>query len=184
METNLSKYDNSWYRPGSKLKRLLWYFVNMFFFQTSWNISSSLKISLLRLFGAELGKGVVIKPKVNIKYAWNLKVGNHCWIGENVWIDNLAMVVLEDNVCISQGALLLCGNHNYKKSTFDLIIKPIALEKGSWVGAKCIVAPGVILKSHSVLTIGSVATKSLEPYTIYSGNPAQKLKFRKIDSIK
>ncbi|MBC2844496.1 WcaF family extracellular polysaccharide biosynthesis acetyltransferase [Winogradskyella flava] len=183
MKTDLSKYDNSWYKPGSKLKRMVWYFVNILFFQLSWNISSGLKVLLLRLFGAELGKGVVIKPKVNIKYPWKLKIGNDCWVGEGVWIDNLDEVILEDNVCISQGTLLLCGNHNYKKSTFDLMIAPIILKEGSWVGAKCTVAPGVTLKNHSVLTLGSSATKDLEAYTIYSGNPAEKVKLRKFDPI-
>ncbi|NRD20826.1 colanic acid biosynthesis acetyltransferase WcaF [Winogradskyella eckloniae] len=184
MKTDLSKYDNSWYQPGSKLKRLLWYFVNWFFFESGWNISSGLKVFLLRRFGAKIGKGVLIKPKVTIKYPWKLQIGDHCWIGESVWIDNLDQVTLENNVCISQGALLICGNHNYKISTFDLFIAPIVLKEGSWVGAKSIVSPGVSLESHSVLSLGSVATKDLEAYSIYSGNPAQKVKTRKIESTK
>lgn len=182
MKTDLSKYDNSWYNPGSLPKRMLWYFVSIVFFQSGWNLSSGLKIILLRSFGAKIGTGVVVKPRVTIKYPWNLKIGNHCWIGEKVWIDNLTLVTLKDNVCISQGALLLCGNHNYKKPTFDLIIKPIVLNEGSWVGARSCVAPGVSLGSHSVLSMGSVATSDLEPYFIYSGNPAQKKALRTIDS--
>ena len=109
-------------------------------------------------------------------------MGNHCWIGEEVWIDNLALVILEDHVCISQGALLECGNHNYKKSSFDLMVEPITLKEGSWVGAKCNVAPGVTMGSHAILTMGSTATKDLEAYTIYSGNPALRVKERRIQS--
>jgi len=75
---------------------------------------------------------------------------------------------------------LLCGNHNYKKSTFDLITGKIILEDGAWVGAKCVVCPGVTCKSHSVLTAGSIANKDLEPYGIYRGNPAVWVKERKI----
>lgn len=143
-------------------------------------MSSGLKVFWLRLFGAHIGIGVVIKPQVTIKYPWKLKIGNHCWIGESVWIDNLDQVTLENNVCISQGALLLCGNHNYKNKTFDLMIAPIYLEEGSWVGAKCSVAPGVVFSSHAVLSMGSVATKKLDAYSIYSGNPAVKKKSREI----
>ncbi|WP_179351502.1 WcaF family extracellular polysaccharide biosynthesis acetyltransferase [Winogradskyella vidalii] len=178
MKTDLATYNNNWYQPGSRIKLLCWYVVNILFFINPLNPSSSLKIHLLRLFGAKIGAGVVIKPGVNIKYPWFLTIGNNCWIGESVWIDNLDKVSLEDNVCISQGALLLCGNHNYKKPSFDLMVAPICLKEGSWVGAKSSVAPGVTLQSHAVLSMGSVATSSLEAYGIYSGNPAVKVKER------
>ena len=81
---------------------------------------------------------MVIKPSVNIKYPWRLTIGSFVWIGEGVWIDNLENVVIGDNVCISQGAMLLCGNHNYKKTTFDLIVGSITLEDGVWVGAQSV----------------------------------------------
>lgn len=172
MKTNLSSFNNSWYKPGSAPKRLVWYFINVIFLKCSWNLSSRLKVFWLKAFGATIGQGVVIKPNVNIKYPWKLSIGNHCWIGEEVWIDNLDTVTLEDNVCISQGALLQCGNHNYKKSSFDLMLAPITLKEGSWVGARSCVAPGVTLGSHAILSLGSTATKDLEPYKIYAGNPA------------
>ena len=134
----------------------------------------------MKCFGAKIGSGVIIKPSVNIKYPWKLIIGNHCWIGEGVWIDNLAAVTIADNVCLSQGAFLLCGNHNYKSQAFDLIVKPISLEQGSWIGAKSIVGPGVTVGSHAVLSLGSVASDDLEPYGIYRGNPATKIKTRTI----
>ena len=139
---------------------------------------SIVKIFWLRLFGAKVGNGVVIKPSVNIKYPWNLQLGKNVWIGEKVWIDNLSKVLIKDNVCISQGAFLLCGNHNYKKETFDLVVEEILLEEGVWIGAKSVVCPGITCKSHSILTVGSVATKDLEPYSIYQGNPAIKIRDR------
>ena len=125
------------------------------------------------MFGAKIGQGVVIKPTVNIKYPWNLIIGNHVWIGEEVWIDNLGQVSIGDHACISQGALLLCGNHNYRKPTFDLMVGNITLEEGAWVGAKAIVGPGVTMKSHAVLSAGSVAGSDLESWSIYRGNPTQ-----------
>lgn len=128
---------------------------------------------MLRLFGANIGKNVIIKPGVNIKYPWKLKVGNQCWIGEGVWIDNLDQVIIEDNVCLSQGSFLLCGNHNFNKTSFNLMIAPINIKQGSWIGAKAIVGPGVTIKSHAVLSMGSVTSKDLNSYSIYRGNPAQ-----------
>ena len=73
------------------------------------------------------------------------------------------------------------GNHNYKKQSFDLIVKPIIIEDGVWVGAKAVVCPGVTLRTHSVITAGSVVTKNTEPYTIYQGNLAVQVKKRIIE---
>ena len=177
-ETNLASFNNDWYKNGkSFIVNLLWYFTNAAFFKSAFPLNG-IKISILKLYGAKIGEGVVIKPHVNIKYPWHLSVGNHVWIGEQVWIDNLADITIEDHVCISQGAMLLCGNHHYKKSTFDLIVGTIKLRKGCWVGAKCVVCPGVIVGSHAVLTVGSIATSHLKEYMIYQGNPAQPIKER------
>jgi putative colanic acid biosynthesis acetyltransferase WcaF len=180
MKSDLSTYNTTVYTAGSKLKCMLWYTVSLFFFKGSWNISSPLKVVLLRFFGASVGKGVVIKQSVNIKYPWKLSLGNHCWIGEGVWIDNLDQVTLEDHVCLSQGALLLCGNHNYKTTSFDLMIAPIYLKEGSWIGAKASVGPGVTSGSHAVLSMGAIATRDLSAYTVYGGNPAKIRNTRKI----
>jgi len=144
------------------------------------NPVSSLKVWTLRLFGSEIGKGVVIKPGVNIKYPWLLKIGDHSWIGEKAWIDNLALTTIGSNVCISQGAMLICGNHDYNSSTFDLIVGEITLEDGAWVGAGSIVGPGVTVGSHAILALGSVAAKDLKEWTIYGGNPAEPVRDRVI----
>ena len=150
----------------------------MLFINTNFPFPISLKHFILKAFGCELGQNVMLKPKINIKYPWFLKISDNVWIGENVWIDNLTQVTISSNVCISQGAMLLCGNHNYKKSTFDLMLGEIVLEEGVWIGARSVVCPGVTCKSHSVLTVGSVATSNLEAYSIYQGNPARKVKER------
>lgn len=121
---------------------------------------------------------MVIKPRVTIKYPWFLTIEDYSWIGENVWIDNLGQVNIGSNVCLSQGSMLLTGNHDYSKSTFDLIVKEITLEDGVWIGAKSIVAGGVNCRDHSVLTAGSVATKEMEGYSIYQGNPAVRVRGR------
>ncbi len=181
--TNLASYNNDWYQPGSLLKRLAWLIVSGIFFKTSLFPFYGFKASLLRAFGAKVGKGLVIKPSVNIKYPWFLSIGDFCWLGEGVWIDNLGKVTIGSHVCISQGALLLCGNHDYTKTTFDLIVKNISLEDGVWIGAKSMVAPGVNAGAHAVLTAGSVATANLDPYGIYQGNPCQWIKKRDFSSL-
>ncbi|MES2838125.1 MAG: WcaF family extracellular polysaccharide biosynthesis acetyltransferase [Bacteroidota bacterium] len=179
-KTDLSKFNNSWYKPGaSALVRLLWYFTNAVFFNSAFPIIS-VKRFLLKLYGANVNEGVVIKPYVNIKYPWKLTLGKNVWLGEKVWIDNLANVTIGDNACVSQGAMLLCGNHNYKKSTFDLIVKEIIIEEGVWIGAQSVVCPGVVCSSHSVLSVNSVAVTNLESYTIYQGNPAVAIRKREI----
>ena len=178
MKTDLSTYNNSWYHPGSGIKRTIWYFINVLFIKNTFNPSSKFRVWLLRAFGAQIGYNVVIKPGVNVKYPWLLEIGDYTWIGENVWIDNLAKVRIGNNVCISQGAMLLCGNHNYKKSTFDLMLGEITLEDGCWIGAKSVVCPKVTVHSHAVLGVASVAHHDLDAYWVYQGSPAIKVRER------
>ena len=181
-KTDLSTFNNSWYSPKAGwVKRALWYFTNRLVFSHGLFPFSSVKIIILRTFGAKIGGGVNIKPTVNIKYPWLLSIGNNTWIGENVWIDNLTSVEIGNNVCLSQGAMLLTGNHNYKLSTFDLMIGEITIEDGVWIGARAVVCPGVTCFSHSILSVNSVATKNLDSYGIYQGNPAIKVKSRIIE---
>lgn len=181
-KTDLLQFKNTHnYNPqSSKLKQILWYITNRVFFKTIIPFPNKIKRSILILFGAKIKRRLVIKPSVSIKFPWKLQIGNNTWIGENVWIDNLENVVIGNNVCISQGALLLTGNHDYTITSFDYRNAPIIIEDGCWVGAKSVVCPGVTLKSHSILTVGSIATKDLDPYTIYQGNPAQAIRKRVI----
>ena len=180
METNLKIYNNDWYQPGGAIKRTLWLIINALFFNNGLALFNGFKLFLLRRFGATIGEGVVIKPSVSIKYPWFLTVGSHVWIGENVWIDNLTEVIIGNHVCISQGVMLLTGNHDYTKPSFDLIIGKIILEDGVWLGAQSVVCPGITCGSHAVLAVNSTATKNLEAYSIYQGNPAVKVRDRKI----
>ena len=183
-QVNLEKYNNEWFKKeigASRLKQVAWYFTNVFFFINPLNPGSRIKRFLLRMFGAKIGTAVVLKPAVNIKYPWKLSVGDYSWIGERVWIDNLAFVAIGKNVCVSQGAVLLTGNHDYTKSTFDLMVQKIILEDGVWIGAQAMVCPGIICESHAVLTAKSIATQNLSAYKIYQGNPAVYLKDRVVN---
>ena len=160
---------------GSALKIGCWYLVSTLFFRSGLIPFSSVLVALLRLFGCKAGKDVRVKPFVNIKYPWKLAIGDHSWIGEGSIIENLAPVTLGKNVCLSQECMLMTGNHNYKKTTFDLFVRPIIIEDGAWIGARAIVSPGLLIASHAIITMGSVATKNAEPYAVYQGNPAMKV---------
>ena len=133
---------------------------------------------ILRLFGAKIGKGGKIKSHIKISEPWNLLVGDHCWLGENVWIDNLALVKIGNRVCISQDVYICTGNHNYKEELFDLILKSIIIKDDCWLAAKSIVSPGSILEQGSVGSIGSVVSGNLKQNSIYKGNPAKFFKLR------
>jgi putative colanic acid biosynthesis acetyltransferase WcaF len=182
-QTDLSRYDNSWYQPGrGPIIRLFWYFANALFLQNPYNPSSRLNVAVLRAFGARIGKDVRIKPGVNVKYPWNLEIGNNSWIGESVWIDSLTSVTIGSHVCISQGAYLCTGNHNWSDPHFGLVVKSISVGDGAWIGAKATILPGTDLGNHCVITAGSVIGGVAKPYGIYRGNPALLLKKRIISS--
>ncbi|SIN89821.1 WcaF family extracellular polysaccharide biosynthesis acetyltransferase [Chitinophaga niabensis] len=172
MRTDLSTFNVGNYKAGPGWKVFTWYFVNYYIFNSALPWPYSFKRKLLQLFGAKVGKGLVIKTKVRIKNPWRLEIGDHCWIGESVWIDNLEDVTIGDHVCLSQGVLLLTGNHDYTLPDFPYRLGKIKIEDGAWIGAESVVCPGVTCSSHAILTVNSVATKNMEAWQIYSGNPA------------
>jgi putative colanic acid biosynthesis acetyltransferase WcaF len=175
----LGKYDNSWFHPGaSSVKRAAWFFLGQPLLRSAWIPSSTMRVHVLRWFGAKIGSEVVIKPAVEVKYPWHLVVGNDCWIGEHVWIDNLTTVTLASNVCISQGAYFCTGNHDWSDPYFGLRIASITVGEGAWVGAKAILTPGTRLGDGAVATAGSVVHGVIPAFEIYSGNPARFLKQR------
>ncbi len=169
----LRNYDNSWFDPGrSNLWRALWLFLGLPLFRCSLLPFSGFRVGLLRLFGARIGQRVVIHSEVVVKYPWNLVIGDDCWIGERSWFDSLTTIRLGSNVCVSQGAYLCTGNHDWTDPSFGLRLEPIHLFDGSWAGAKCTLLPGAILSEGAVAGAGSVVSGTIPPFQIYSGNPA------------
>ncbi len=175
----LKAYDNSWYRPGrSLLWRVTWLFVGQPLFGCSLLPFSGLRILLLRCFGASVGSGVVIHSGVQVKYPWHLLIGNDCWIGEHAWIDNLTTVRLGNDVCISQGAYICTGNHDWSDPAFGLMVRPVSLGDGTWAGARSVLLPGTRLEKYGVIAAGSVASGNIPESNIYGGNPASFLRMR------
>lgn len=177
----LSTFRNTWYQPGrSAFVRASWFLIGCPLVRSALIPSSALRSAVLKLFGTRIGVGVVLKPGVQVKYPWRLSIGDDSWIGENCWIDNLADVSIGRNVCISQGAHLCTGNHDWSDPSFGLILRSITLNDGSWVGAQSFIGPGVELGQCAVATAGAVVTKSIPEYQIHSGNPAQFIRIRNI----
>jgi putative colanic acid biosynthesis acetyltransferase WcaF len=181
MPTDLSSFSTGDFdRGASPLKEALWRLVSLVLFQFCPLKLSGLKATVLRGFGASVGRGVIIKPQVKITFPWKLTLGDHVWLGEECWLLNLASVTIDSDVCISQRAFLCTGNHDYTSPSFDLITKPIQVRQGAWIGANAFVGPGVTVGPHAVLSAASVATKDLAPNGIYQGNPAVWVKERTI----
>lgn len=173
------KFDKGTFHTGASTPKMIcWYLISLLFFRSGLIPFSFILVELLRLFGSSIGKEVRIKPHIHIKYPWKLKIGDYSWLAD-CYIDNLEHIFIGNHVCISQQAMLLTGNHNYKSSSFDLIAKPIRIEDGVWICANATVTAGVHAQSHSVLTAGSTATGGLmHAYHIYQGNPAVAIRKR------
>lgn len=178
--TRLKDFDPSagFDRGAGKIKETLWYLTKTLIFLSAVPYPSSLKTFLLRLFGATIGKSVVIKPRVNIHFPWKLVIGDFVWLGEEAFILNFEEVRIGSNASISQRAFLCGGNHDYLDPAMAYRNAPIIIEDGAWVGAQSFIGPGVTVGCDSVISAGSVLTRSCEPNGIYAGNPAQFIKKR------
>lgn len=176
----LSNFDSSkgLNRGVNKITEATWYVVKILFFLTAVPFPQKLKALLLRLFGAKIGKNIVIKPRVNIHMPWKLEIGDYVWIGEEVFILNFEQVKIGRNACISQRAFLCGGNHHYRDPAFSYRNGPIIVEDGAWVGACCFVGPNVTIGVDTVVTAASVVTTNLNANSIYKGNPAVFVKMR------
>lgn len=179
--TDLSRFDNSWYSPGRNFfVQVLWFCLGAPVLRCPLLPSSAIRRSLLRFFGARVGAGVIIKPGVRIKYPWRFSVGKNSWIGEDCWIDNLAQVSIAANACISQGAFLCTGNHDWSDQAFGLMARPISIGAGAWIGAKALIGPGVSVGDGAVAAAGSVVTHEVPEFEIHAGNPARFVRKRVI----
>lgn len=168
------------FNPSYKFQRgkngftlALWWLVKASFFNTSFPWPSSLKVSLLRLFGASLGCGIVIKPRVNIHHPWKLSLGDHVWLGEEVNIVNFEQVIIGSNVCISQQVFLCAASHDYRDPTFSYRNAPIFIGSGAWLQARVFVCPGVSLGNDVVVVSCSFVQHDLPDNFICCGSPAK-----------
>jgi putative colanic acid biosynthesis acetyltransferase WcaF len=176
----MTRVRNDLFDPRDGLERgrplwfeAVWYVVKCFFFLSPLPWPSAFKCALLRLFGAQVGRNVCIKPRMNIHFPWKLQIGDHTWIGEEVFLLNFEPIVIGAHCCISQRAFICTGNHDFRKPQMPYRNQPIAIQDGAWVGAQVFVAPGVTIGSDAVVAAGSVVTCGLAPGMVCSGNPCR-----------
>lgn len=146
-------------RGRAKFVEAVWYLLKCAFFLSALPWPSGLKVMLLRAFGARIGRGVVIKPRVNIHFPWKLTVGDHSWIGEEVFILNFEPVTIGSHVCVSQRVFLCTGNHDYRDPAFSYRNATITIGDGTWIGACVFVGPGVKVGDGMVAVAGTVVTQ-------------------------
>jgi putative colanic acid biosynthesis acetyltransferase WcaF len=164
-------------RTRSRLVEALWIFVELLLVSNPLQVSSGVRIWALRCFGARIGTGLLMRPRLRVKFPWNLEIGDNCWIGEGVWIHNQDRVVIEDNVVISQEAFITTGSHDTRES-MSLIIKPVVIRRGAWITTRCLILQGVEVGQNAIVTPGSVVNRSLPPEGMYGGNPAKFIRER------
>ena len=175
---NLSKSGaGNFSRTRSRFIEMFWIVVEFFLVSNPLQLSSRARVWALRLFGARIGANVIMRPRLRVKFPWNLEVGDNCWIGEGVWIHNQDLLMIEDNVVVSQEAFITTGSHDIYES-MDLVVKPLTLRRGAWITARCLVLQGVEIGQNVVFTPGRVVQKSLPPNGIYGGNPAKFIRQR------
>jgi putative colanic acid biosynthesis acetyltransferase WcaF len=169
----LDLYNNSDFDRGAgPVREGLWMLCKCLFFIPSFPWPSVVRVFWLRFFGARVGKGVVIRSGFNISFPWRFVVGDHVWLGENVFILSLAPVILGSNVCISQKAFLCTGSHDWRSDAFTLQVKSITIENEVWIAAQAFIGPGVSIGHGSIVAAGTVLMEPLPPDSIAKGNPA------------
>jgi putative colanic acid biosynthesis acetyltransferase WcaF len=156
---------------------LAWFFVEALIINNRLMPISAVRVALLRVFGAKIGRGCRFLHAIRVKCPWDLVVGEDTWIGEGVWIYNQDTVTVGSNVCISQETFLTNGSHD-AGGGMDLQVAPIVICDGVWITSRCVIQKGVTIGESALVTPNSVVHKSLAPGGIYGGNPCAFLRSR------
>lgn len=179
---DLRKYDQSNYdrgRPGWYI--LLWWLIQAIAFPLTPHNFHSLRISLLRLFGAKIGKGVMIRPTSRFTYPWKITIGDYSWIGDDVVLYSLDEIRIGNHCVISQESYLCTGSHNIKDRAFSLLTNPIAIGNGVWIATDCFIAPGVQIGANTVIGARSTVFNSMPAEYICWGTPCRPHRRREME---
>jgi putative colanic acid biosynthesis acetyltransferase WcaF len=164
----LRAYKGSHLSLGKKIAMGFWLFCQFLIFRITF-LPSEIRLQLLRIFGASVGSGVLIRRGVRVHFPWNLEIGDDCWIGEEVWFINHEKVTLGSNVCISQRSIICSGGHDYRSTSLENAHKPIWIKDGAWVCLDAKVLPGVTIGECSVISAGEVVRKSVPNFSLLLG---------------
>lgn len=160
-------------RGRPKHTEALWYFVKVWFFLSPWPWPVRFKRWLLIRFGAKVGKGLYMRPRVGIHFPWKLTIGDHCWVGDGVEILNLEPVTLEDHVVIGHQAYLAAGSHDARSRSMAYANKPIVIRRGTWIATRAFIGPGVTVGENCVVGACAVVMKSVPDDSVVTGQAAQ-----------
>lgn len=150
---------------------ILWWLVQAIAFSLSLHNFNSLRCSLLRLFGAKIGAGVVIRPTARFTYPWKVKIGDYSWIGDDVVFYSIDQISIGSHCVVSQKTYLCTGSHSINDPAFSLITAPVKIGNGAWVATDCFIAPGVSIGSNSVVGVRSTVMKSIPAQRVAWGTP-------------
>lgn len=163
----------------NQIKRAIWSLFYFFLFRYSLRIFHSWRRFLLRIFGAKVGEGVRVYPKVSIWAPWNLELKKECVIGNGATLYSQGKITIGIRATVSPGAHLCTGTHDYSISGFPLFTKPIIIENYAWVAAEAFIHPGVTVGEGCVIGARSVVTKDMPAWMVCSGHPCLPIKRRK-----
>jgi putative colanic acid biosynthesis acetyltransferase WcaF len=155
-----------------------WWIVQALLFNPSPQVFYGWRRGLLRLFGARIGKGVIIRPSVKVTYPWKLSIGDWSWIGDDVTLYTLADVVIGESAVVSQHCYLCTGSHDYNRPSFDIYALPINIESQAWLATHVFVGPGVTVGTRAVIGACSVTFKDVPADMICIGNPLKVVRRR------
>ena len=161
------------FRGRSAVIVQLWWIVQSTLFGCSPQFMYGWRRWLLRLFGAGIDAGVLIRPSVRIVYPWKLKIGQNSWIGDFVELYCLGPIEVGADVCVSQYAMLMTGSHDYRSVSFDIFVKPIKVEDECWISSGAFIHPGVTLGRGSVIGARAMVFEDTRPYSIHVGAPSR-----------
>jgi putative colanic acid biosynthesis acetyltransferase WcaF len=175
----LDLYDQKGYSRGrSGIIVLLWWFVQATFFRCSLQPMYGWRRWLLKLFGAEIGKGAKIRPSATITYPWKVKIGAHTWIGDHAELYSLDNITIGSQCVISQNSYLCTGSHQAAAPHFSLVVSPIRIEDGAWIASDVFVYPGVTLGPMAVIAARSTVLHDVPANEVHAGTPAKYIKQR------
>lgn len=156
-----------------------WWFIQFIFFKNSPQFLYGFRRFLLRLFGAKIGRKVVIRPSARITYPWKLTIGDYAWIGDEVVLYSLGEIEIGANTVISQRSYICTGSHNYLKLDFPIFTKKVTIEEECWLATDVYIAPGVTIGKGTVVGARSSVYKDLPENKICMGSPAKIIRARK-----
>lgn len=159
----------------------LWWIVQSLLFKTSPQFLYGWRRFLLRIFGAKIGKDVIIRPTAHIQFPWKLIIGDYSWIGDEVVLYNLGDIIIGNNVVISQRSYLCAGTHDYTNIAFPILNPKIVIEDECWLATDVYVAPSVRIGRGTVVGARSSVFKSLPAGKVCMGTPAKPIKDRLIN---